>query len=624
MDIIIVTRRFTLADGTTAAKGNVTFELTAPLEDADGNVVATTGEIKVPLLNGALSQPLVATNSPGLQPSGVTYKVTERLAPNWQRTYNVGIPYDAINGTVDLADLAPVVDQDITYGVTLADFDAHKALTSGVHGITNTADLETQAGAQAKATAAQTAAATDATTKANAAEAAAATDAQARVDTHNAATFDIHGLSSIQILTRAPYILIAAADAPTDVRELADEVLDGVADDAEINGALAERAVRLSSGTFNTALKIAPPSNRSLSGVGMGQTIINAAPTANAIVFDSFRENVTIRDLTVKSTITSGVGSFGGISLRQSSRIQILNVEIHDTNDDAVAIGPEVSKLLVMGCRMHTIGNRNPINAQAGIEYYGNSSLGTASSTDIQLISNRIEGTVGSGIALSSNGGFDLVRVTVMGNLIFNTEEYNMQITGTPHGVAYGTIVGNVLMNGMGQARFRMQSGFLCTVMGNIMAGGSSGDGILIEGDGTRLQNTKFLGNTVYAVPGYGVKTTGSANNLWIADTTITSATAGAISDGMTGGVKWTGLHSQGKSENSGTATVGAAATSVAVNHGLAKAPTLANIQVTPTSSLGAGARFWISTPTATQFTVNVDVAPGGSGATFAWRASLA
>lgn len=186
MDIILVTRRFTLADGTTAAKGTVTFELTAPLEDSAGNVVATTKEIKVPLIDGAFTQALVATNSPGLQPSGVTYKVTERLAPNFQRSYNVEIPFDATGGTVDLADLAPVEDQDIIYGVTLPDFTAHKNLTTGVHGITNTADLETKTGAQTKATAAQTAAiaaaATDATTKANAAQAAAALDATAKAD----------------------------------------------------------------------------------------------------------------------------------------------------------------------------------------------------------------------------------------------------------------------------------------------------------------------------------------------------------------------------------------------------------------------------------------------------------
>jgi hypothetical protein len=68
-----------------------------------------------------------------------------------------------------------------TESATLADItaavSAHSADTTDVHGITSTADLETQAGAQAKATAAQTAA-----------TAAAATDATNKVTAHTGAT----------------------------------------------------------------------------------------------------------------------------------------------------------------------------------------------------------------------------------------------------------------------------------------------------------------------------------------------------------------------------------------------------------------------------------------------------
>lgn len=77
--------------------------------------------------------------------------------------------------------------------------------------------------------------------------------------------------------------------------------------------------------------------------------------------------------------------------------------------------------------------------------------------------------------------------------------------------------------------------------------------------------------------------------------------------------------------EAKGTATVAAGSTSVAVNHGLAIAvtPGLSNFQVTPTNNMGAATKFWISSPTTTQFTVNVDGAPGGSGATFVWQAQV-
>lgn len=95
----------------------------------------------------------------------------------------------------------------------------HATDTTGVHGITDTAALETSTGAQSKANAAQTsatsAAATDATSKVTAHSgaadphgdrAAAATDAASKVSTHSAAA-DPHGdrgYTDTQIATRAP------------------------------------------------------------------------------------------------------------------------------------------------------------------------------------------------------------------------------------------------------------------------------------------------------------------------------------------------------------------------------------------------------------------------------------
>lgn len=73
------------------------------------------------------------------------------------------------------------------------------------------------------------------------------------------------------------------------------------------------------------------------------------------------------------------------------------------------------------------------------------------------------------------------------------------------------------------------------------------------------------------------------------------------------------------KTDNSGTATVASGTTTIAVPHSLDITPTVNIISVTPTNSLGNAAKFWISNPTNTQFTINVDVDPGAGGATFAW-----
>lgn len=71
-----------------------------------------------------------------------------------------------------------------------------------------------------------------------------------------------------------------------------------------------------------------------------------------------------------------------------------------------------------------------------------------------------------------------------------------------------------------------------------------------------------------------------------------------------------------------GTATLSNGNTSVAVTHGLAATPSIHDIQVTPIEAWGNAASFWISTPTSTQFTINVDADPG-QDVDFAWRAAI-
>lgn len=72
-----------------------------------------------------------------------------------------------------------------------------------------------------------------------------------------------------------------------------------------------------------------------------------------------------------------------------------------------------------------------------------------------------------------------------------------------------------------------------------------------------------------------------------------------------------------------GTATVTSAATSVTVTHGLSSTPTVQNIMITPTNNLGSSTKFWVSSPTSTQFTINATPAPGATTATFAWSAEV-
>lgn len=75
--------------------------------------------------------------------------------------------------------------------------------------------------------------------------------------------------------------------------------------------------------------------------------------------------------------------------------------------------------------------------------------------------------------------------------------------------------------------------------------------------------------------------------------------------------------------ENSGEATVPSAATSVVVAHGLDGVPQRQHISLTPTNSMGNASKFWLSDVTTDSFTIRVDVAPTGAGASFAWQAAV-
>jgi hypothetical protein len=72
--------------------------------------------------------------------------------------------------------------------------------------------------------------------------------------------------------------------------------------------------------------------------------------------------------------------------------------------------------------------------------------------------------------------------------------------------------------------------------------------------------------------------------------------------------------------ENSGTATLLSAGTSIVVTHGLSATPVAGDIMVVPIETWGNMTKFWLDTYTATQFTVHADIAPGAD-TDFAWKA---
>lgn len=221
---VTVTGRFVHPDGSPLA-GTVTFSAPSLLTLSGADTIAT-GTAKFTLDGqGMFTATLIATDNTNMQPTGWAYQVVETLTGVAGRSYWITLP--SSTPTVDLADLAPAdpargsyvlvpgpqgdpgtngstilsghgapsnstgsdgdywMDLDATtlYGpkasgawpgtgvdlipTGLSDaLNAHTTATTSVHGIADTAQLETKSGAQSKADAAQTAATTAATTAA--------------------------------------------------------------------------------------------------------------------------------------------------------------------------------------------------------------------------------------------------------------------------------------------------------------------------------------------------------------------------------------------------------------------------------------------------------------------------
>lgn len=100
--------------------GKVIFTLNAAIQDAvTDQIISQKAEEVVLDGTGSFSVDLIANDSDDASPNTTAYLVDEQLDDTTPRQYQIVIPKDAPAGTVDLADIAPAVTQDLSYQYAL-------------------------------------------------------------------------------------------------------------------------------------------------------------------------------------------------------------------------------------------------------------------------------------------------------------------------------------------------------------------------------------------------------------------------------------------------------------------------------------------------------------------------
>jgi parallel beta-helix repeat protein len=273
----------------------------------------------------------------------------------------------------------------------------------------------------------------------------------------------------------------------------------------------------------------------------------------------------------------------------------------------------------------HGSGNENcsisncKSTGSAGVAIAVGFSTHNAADVGTLLIGNKVTDAGGMGISVNAPNGKENTDIHVIGNSVDGwglvaTTRYGILIQECSH----ATVLGN-RMNGAAQnnaaAGIYVSSADNALVESNTIRNIPNGYGIRWAS----ATETVIQGNKVHGVSSSnfraeaGTSTVVLRNN--VADDTAVLFDGTEVLGGNIYGTKF--------DQTTGTATVANGTTSIAVTHNSGTTPAAGDILVTPTNNLGNAAMFWIGTITATQFTINVDVDPGATTATFGWQLNV-
>lgn len=453
--------------------------------------------------------------------------------------------------------------------------------------------------------------------------------------------------------TSGEYILIASSTASARFMAAADHFCTGTNDGAVISTAIASLPASggtlvFSEGQYNlNAASITLRSNIRLLGASNEGTVFKLVNGANGRLISSTASfsNITFEQIVFDA---NGTNQSDGAARDDRSMLFISNVTnlklircvLQNTRHGAGLRMSGMTNVLISGCSF----SNNGISGAAfpgdhsfcgDTDYYIVSESSFINSTDTgtaqdgvsysTVVGNVYRGNV-LGVSASSSTSRSSSYNTIAGNVIEGTgataDASGIKVSKFGSGVAANitqvSITGNVVRNC--DRSLWVEQVDRIVINGNVLAdaAGTNRQLALFATVGT-INDVSFANNMLYSSTNRGISFSGgTCNNMTAADNQFISVTT-PVGGTIPGSAVF--RHNRGyATESSGSATVPSGSTSVTVTHSLNITPSINNISITPTNNLGSAAKFWVSSPTSSNFTINTDVDPGATTATFSWH----
>ncbi|MCK9327638.1 MAG: right-handed parallel beta-helix repeat-containing protein [Bacteroidales bacterium] len=451
-------------------------------------------------------------------------------------------------------------------------------------------------------------------------------------------TVSSSNISATHKITRSATLVIAASNSSAKVKAQADYVCDGTDDQEEINtaigiiNAVGGGRVILLEGIYYIGASIVPCNNLSFGGTGWGSVRLFQVGNTNVIAKTDGTSNdarVIISDIIIVGDANATSGS--AIYIDNQSNFTMSMVYVLSMPEYGIYIGVtsgsnhQLYNVYINGCgaAAYYIGAAHTLLDHAVSDGCLFSLFVPQSGSFLQVISSHFEGASNNGIQLSAPyssiigskiitpGGrgvyitADGYAATFTGNLI-----YECINTGIDTLAPNTKIIGNTIKSINGIYGININPTAINSIAAeNILSGTGDGRYVVISAPGSSIINNQCAG-----VSDVGIELISAPENIRIENNNIDKPIVGARGNGdiIKNNIGYI-------TENTGTATITAAATTVNVIHGLAAAPT--RVILSPTTATG-GKDFYVSAKDATTFTITIDT-EADEAISFDWQAVI-